>query len=176
MNKPGYRFHLVNIECMPGSANFNIIMELDESIQALLPYLASYLGRCTYRHGEEVINYMDRGHILAIYPERLTITDVRGTIEAESLCREYFQKITHVRSNCEDIEPVFEKRLTLTVLDILRALPKTNCGECGAITCTEFAAKVHRGNEAITRCAPLMVARRNHQELFHKLQSNGYDI
>jgi len=170
----GYRYQLVNIECLPGSANFNVIMELDESIQELLPYLASALKRCTYQHGTDVINSMDRGHIVAVYPDRLTITDVGGVDEAESLCREYFQKIADVKSNLASIEPTYEKRLTLTILDILRALPKTNCGQCGASTCTEFAAKVHREEEMISRCTPLLVDRRSHQELLRKLQSNGY--
>jgi ArsR family metal-binding transcriptional regulator len=174
--QPGYRYQLVNIECLPGSANFNVIMELDESIQELLPYLASALKRCTYKHGAEVINCMDRGHIVAIYPDRLTITDVGNPVEADSLCREYFQKIAEVRSNRASLEPTFEKRSTLTILDILRALPKTNCGECGASTCTEFAAKVHREEEAISRCPPLLADSHKHQELLHKLQSNGYQI
>lgn len=174
--RPGYRYQLVNIECLPGSANFNVIMELDESIQELLPYLASVLKRCTYTHGADVINCMDRGHIVAIYPDRLTITDVGDPVEAQSLCREYFQKIVDVKNNREHLDPLFEKRSTLTILDILRALPKTNCGQCGARTCTEFAAKVHLEEEAISRCVPLMVERHNHQDLLRKLQLNGYAI
>lgn len=173
---PGYRYQLVNIECLPGSANFNVIMELDESIQELLPYLASTLKRCTYQHGADVINCMDRGHIVAIYPDRLTITDVGGVVEAESLCREYLQKIADVKSNRASLKPTFEKRSTLTVLDILRALPKTNCGQCGASTCTEFAVRVHREEETISRCPPFMVDRHSHQELLRKLQANGYVI
>jgi len=161
---------------MPGSANYNVVMELDEPIQDLLPYLAAGLRGCTYKHGTDVINYMDRGHIVAIYPHHLTITDVKDSAEGESFCCEYFQKILHVKSNMENIEPTYDKRSTLTLLDILRTLPKTNCAECGSITCTEFAAKVYRSEENISKCGHLMIEKENHQEFFNKLQSNGYEI
>jgi len=172
--RTGYRFHLVNIECLPNSSNFNVLMDLDESIEELLPYLAAVLPGCTYVHGSGVINLMEQGHIVAIYPDRLTITDVQSHQGAEEFCRRYFSKIQHVRGNRTEIEPVFERRFSVGVLDILRALPKTNCGECGTATCMAFAARVFRREEIITRCAPLPRDNDRYLKLAHKLQANGY--
>jgi ArsR family metal-binding transcriptional regulator len=174
--RPGYSFRLVNIECLPGSTNFNVVMELEDSIKDLLPYLAAHLPGCTYTHGTDVINFMDHGHIVAIYPQHLTITDLKDQDQAESYCSEYYRNILHVRAHSSKIAPVFEKRPSLSVLDILRLLPKTNCRECGAVSCMAFAASVFRREELISKCTPLITDEPMHQQLMHKLKSNGYVI
>ncbi|NTW35914.1 MAG: hypothetical protein HGB17_07255, partial [Syntrophobacteraceae bacterium] len=40
----GYSFMLVNIDCLRDSTHFNIVMDLQVSIEALLPYLAARAG------------------------------------------------------------------------------------------------------------------------------------
>ncbi len=174
--RAGYQFRLVNIECLPNSDSYNVIMDLEESIEELLPYLAASFPGCTYTHGAGVINFMQRGHIVAIYPTYMTITDLKTHDEAEEYCRKYFGKIQEVKANSTDIQPVFDKRPSLSVLDILRALPKTNCGECGAPSCTAFAAGVFRREAIITACTPLTRQREKYQDLFQELQINGYQI
>ena len=151
-HRPGYSFRLVNIECMPHSDHFNVIMELHEPIGDLLPYCAAVLPNCTYVHGTGVANVMDEGHIVGLYADKITITDVSGPEEAAQWCERYFQKIQEIRRNRASITPVLHKRRTVTVLDIYRRLPQTNCGRCGVATCMAFAAKVFRGESSLSEC------------------------
>ena len=176
IKREGYQFRLVNIECLPNSPNFNVIMDLEESLEVLLPYLAACLPGCTYKHGTGVINVMQAGHIIAIYPTYITITDMRTHEEAEEYCRKCFHRIQEVKASASRIQPVFDKRPSLSVLDIVRALPKSNCGECGMASCTAFAAGVFRRESTITDCAPLMRQTDEYQDLFRELQLNGYEI
>ncbi len=176
VREQGYSFYLVNIVCLPGSVNFNVIMDLDESIEELLPYLAARFPACTYVHGGGAVNLMDSGHIVGIHPGRLTITDVSGMEEAADLCRSYFETILDVKRDRDRITPVYEKRLTLSVLDIVKALPRTNCGACGSPTCMAFAAGVLRRDASIAECGPLMDAPDRHAGLFQKLRVNGYPV
>ena len=92
-------------------------------------------------HGSGVINLMDAGHIVAIYTEQITLTDVRGAEEAAALCRSYYERILKVLARKDAITPLYEARLTLGVLDIYRMLPRTNCGICQLPTCMAFAAR-----------------------------------
>ncbi len=154
-NKPGYSYRLVNIECMPGSTHFNIVMELEQPIADLLPYLAAAIPACTYTHDSGVINVMDRGHIVGIYGDRVTITDVSGPEQAEALCRRWFDTIARVRADKDRITPVLERREKTTVLDIFRDLPGTNCGRCGLATCLAFAAAVFRRERSLEECPEL---------------------
>jgi len=84
--RKGYLFYLVNIDCLRTSTLFNVVMELEASIEDLLPYLAACLPGCNYVHGSDVVDLMDAGHIVGIYPSRITITGVEGEEEAERLC------------------------------------------------------------------------------------------
>ncbi len=175
IRRQGYSYTLVNIDCMPASSHFNVVMDLDEPVEELLPYLAATLPGCTYVHGSGVVNVMDAGHIVAIYPHRITITYVKGHEEAQSACESYYRTLVEVRDRRETITPILVKRLSLTVLEIFKALPKTSCGDCGSETCMAFAARVFRREASIGRCTPLMRERERHEPLFHQLQSNGYE-
>jgi ArsR family metal-binding transcriptional regulator len=172
----GYSFMLVNIDCLRDSTHFNIIMDLERSIEDLLPYLAARLPGCTYTHGTGVINLMDSGHIVGIYPRQVTITDVSGPEEARALCARYFSSIQEVESNRASITPVLRKRSTITVMDILRALPGTNCGLCESATCMAFAARVFRREVPIAVCEPVGRNPESYRSLLERLDENGYPV
>lgn len=174
--KQGYSFRLVNIDCLRTSTDFNVVMELEESIEDLLPYLARILPGCNYVHGSGVIDLMDAGHIVGIYPDRITITSVRIREEAALLCRIYFDKILQVRADRNSIQPVYAARPTLTLLDILRALPKTNCGACQSPTCIAFAARVFRREAPVSLCPSFLEQREKHTALLEKMASYGYPV
>lgn len=174
VQKEGYAYHLVNIDCMPLSEHFNIVMELDDSIEELLPYLAASLPGSTYIHGSGVINFMDEGHIVAIYPRRITITDVGSHEEAVRVCEDTRRRISEVKEQKSRIVPVYEQRPSLTVLEIFRSLPGTNCGRCNSPTCMAFAAKVFQRGDSIASCDPIRREREKYLHFLHKLQMNGY--
>jgi len=172
----GYSFRLINIDCIRDSTNFNIVMDLDRSVEDLLPYLAARLPGCTYTHGTGVINFMDAGHIVGIYPDRITVTDVSGIDEAGGLCAKYFGLIREVEANRSSIAPALRKRTTVSVMDILRALPGTNCGLCRYPTCMAFAACVFRREASIAECGPLSADLDGCRELLDQLRENGYPV
>lgn len=170
----GYSFYLLNIDCLPHSDHFNVIMEMEDSVEELLPYLAAELPGCTYVHGTGVVNLMDEGHIVAIYPKKITITDLGDLEEGAQICRKYFLRIGKVRAQKDTMAPVFHKLSSVTVLDIFRSLPRTNCGLCHCPTCMAFAAKVFQRGDVIASCDPLMSEKEKYQQLLHQLQANGY--
>lgn len=178
IQQPGYNFTLVNIDCLRSSTHFNVVMQLDESVEELLPFLAAILPGCTYVHGTGVINLMDGGHIVAIYPDRITMTDVVDLETATQLCRRYFDTIAQVRTNRGHIAPQYQRRLSITVLDILRHLPQTNCGRCKCPTCMAFAAGVFRREAFIGECTPLIedTGAEHFQKLIEQLRINGYAV
>jgi ArsR family metal-binding transcriptional regulator len=178
IQESGYRFTLVNIDCLRSSTHFNVVMEMDASIEALLPYLAAVLPGCTYVHGSGVINLMDDGHIVALYPNRITITDIADQDTAARLCGKYFEIIRRVRADGNKIVPQYHKQPSITLLDILRQLPRTNCGLCQSPTCMAFAARVFRRETSIHGCAPLVeqAASERVRTLLQLLEANGYEV
>jgi hypothetical protein len=51
--------------------------------------------------------------------------------------------------------------LALTIIDIYKALPRTNCGKCGLPACLAFAAKVMAEGEDIRKCPDLSAEAQN---------------
>ena len=45
-----------------------------------------------------------------------------------------------------------------TVMELLKTLPRTNCGECGQATCLAFATQVIKEGEDLSRCPYLSEA------------------
>lgn len=155
MRVQNYNFKLVNIECLPTSVNFNVLVELDTDIEDLLPYIAARLPGCTYIHGSKVVNYQQKYHIITFRPRELTITRVKGKDEARHLCKYYVDFINDTERLRPKIEPVYMKKVEIGPLDVFKFLPGTNCGECGYPTCLAFAAMVVKSEASVRRCVPL---------------------
>ncbi len=155
MGITNYKYKLVNIECLPASVYLNLIMEFDSDIEGLLPYVAARLPGCSYIHGTRVINYPEKYHIIVIKPGEITITRVKDDEEARKLCKYWKDFINETERMRDRIEPVYHRKVEIGPLDVFKALPGTNCKECGEPTCMAFAAKVLRREIGIEECKPL---------------------
>ncbi|MGB8991507.1 MAG: DUF3786 domain-containing protein [Desulfobaccales bacterium] len=48
--------------------------------------------------------------------------------------------------------------MAITVMEVLKILPRTNCGDCGQMTCLAFATRVIKEGEDLKQCPHLTVA------------------
>jgi Domain of unknown function (DUF3786)/Putative Fe-S cluster len=48
--------------------------------------------------------------------------------------------------------------MAITVMEVLKTLPRTNCGDCGQATCLAFATQVIKEGEDLAKCPHLTVA------------------
>ena len=171
-------FKLVNIECMPTSTKFNAIVDLEVDIEDLLPYLATVIRGCTYIHGMGELNYMDKGHIIAIKSGKITVTALADEAEARQVCEELRNTINQVDKQRESITPTLRKHARLDPLAVYRELPRTNCGECGEATCMAFAARVVSRELTANGCKILLEKEytRQRDRLYQMLEEAEYDL
>jgi ArsR family metal-binding transcriptional regulator len=170
--------NLVNIECMPTSTKFNAIIDLEVDISELLPYLATEIRGCTYFHGTNELNYMERGHIIAIRPNQITVTALQDEAEARQVCEELKRIINGVHERRDSITPTLRKQARVDPLTVYRELPQTNCGECGETTCMAFAARVVSREMVASHCGPLLLEeyQSNRERLWGLLKQAEYDV
>ena len=45
--------------------------------------------------------------------------------------------------------------MAITVMEVLKILPRTNCGDCGQMTCLAFATQVIKEGEDLKQCPHL---------------------
>ena len=169
---------LVNIECMPTSTKFNAIVDLEVDIGDLLPYLATVIRGCTYIHGTGELNYMDKGHIIAIRSRQITVTALADEVEARQVCEDLRNMINEVDTQRESITPTLRKHARLDPLTVYRELPQTNCGECGEATCMAFAARVVSRELTVNGCKILFENEYNGQRerLWQMLKEAEYEV
>ena len=169
---------LVNIECMPTSTKFNAIIDFEEDIGELLPFLATVIRGCTYVHGTGELNYMDEGHIIAIRPKQITVTALTSETEARQMCEDLKKMINEVYEQRDTITPTLRKQARLDPLSVYRELPQTDCGDCGEPTCMAFAAKVVIRELTANGCKILLEKEYNSQRerLWHMLEQAEYDL
>lgn len=63
--------------------------------------------------------------------------------------------------------------MAITVMDVLKSLPRTNCGDCGQPTCLAFATRVIKEGEDLTRCPHLTAAAAPLREAVRAQQAAG---
>jgi hypothetical protein len=63
--------------------------------------------------------------------------------------------------------------MPLTVLEIFKVLPRTNCGDCGVPTCLAFATRVIKEGEELGRCPYLSPAAQELDETVRLQQQAG---
>ncbi len=148
----GYSFRLVNISCLPSSTSLNALVELDQDISAVLPYLNALFEGGHYAHEEQIFDFMRDGHIVTLLPRQMKVTGVDDNREAREFLDWLKDEINRIWTARHEIEPLFEAKVRQSPLDVLRLLPRTNCGECGVPTCLAFAIQVIRGASAIDEC------------------------
>ncbi len=63
--------------------------------------------------------------------------------------------------------------MAITVMEVLKNLPRTNCGECGQATCLAFATQVIKEGEDLNKCPHLTVAQAELEQAVRAQQEAG---
>jgi hypothetical protein len=63
--------------------------------------------------------------------------------------------------------------MAITVMEVLKTLPRTNCGDCGQPTCLAFATQVIKEGEDLAKCPHLAVAHTGMQRAVRSQQEAG---
>ena len=95
------------------------------------------------------------GKLIAIHSRKICVNALSDQSEGEKIVEWLEQEINETWERRGEIEPRFESAPKPKVIEILRLLPKTNCGECGQPTCMVFATQVAEGGKDAEDCPPL---------------------
>lgn len=150
-----FKFHLINISCLPGSADRNAIVQLSDDVTPVFPFLNAVVRRCNYNHDAKILDFMYKGHIITIEPQQMKVTGVRDEAEAKQMIEYVIDLMNRTWDQRDTIEPIAEYVRPATPLDLLACLPKTNCGKCGDPTCLAFALKVINEQRSLQDCPEL---------------------
>lgn len=151
----GYRLEIFNNKCMPGAMTVNCFAHLDQDVSAVLPYLNSVLGGFEYVQEPPAVTFKTQGKLITVHASRIAVNALKDEAEARKIVDWLKREINETWENRSGISPRTKGAARPQIIEILKALPKTNCGQCGAPTCMVFAARVVEGVKGANDCPPL---------------------
>lgn len=139
--------------CKPGYQPYYAVARLHDDIGAVIPYLNSAFEGIGFIKDPPamMLQYKDARQI-AVNAREILISDIRDRQEVEDILSWLKDEINRIWENRDTITPRYETPRKPTVLEVLKKLPKTNCGKCGQPTCTVFAVKVISGSGNLADC------------------------
>jgi ArsR family metal-binding transcriptional regulator len=82
------------------------------------------------------------GRLITLHPRQIAINALEDEAQADKILQWLRKEINETWENRSRIEPSTRDAPRPQVLEILKRLPKSNCGACGQPTCMVFAALV----------------------------------
>ena len=144
---------LTTPDCSPGSAHYRVVLDLENDITEVLPYLNAEFEGAEYHHDSKILLWNKEDKKVAFRPFEIAVAPVENREEAERLAKDIVCTINDIWNRKDKIEPKFTgKKPPPKVLDIFKLLPRTNCRECGFLSCMAFATALQSDPSKISLC------------------------
>jgi ArsR family metal-binding transcriptional regulator len=148
-----FNMRLETPDCSPGSAHYLVVLDLEDDITEVLPYLNAELGGADYDHDTKILLWNKDDKKVAFRAFEIAAAPVENREEAERLAKNIVCTVNEIWNRRDKIEPKFAgKKPPPKVLDIFKLLPRTNCRECGFLSCMAFAAALRSDPSKIALC------------------------
>ena len=136
-----------------GSCFWGASFRLDGDVRVLFPYINAICGDARYALRPHCIQFDHEGVRCTLYPKDAVAAPFDDRDHAyrfiEGLIL-FLNDLSHRRAELTPNHAL--ARRTVSVLDILKSLPRSNCGACGYPTCMAFAAALNMAQAVPDDC------------------------
>ena len=150
-----YEIQLVEPGCAPGAGRWGAQVNLNNDISAVFPYLNAILNNAWYDHQNRVLIWGEQGQRYAFRPDQILVARVQDQRHARQIVRDITDKVNDIWQERDNITPCFTEKKLPSLIDIFKLLPRTNCKQCGYLTCMAYAADLRQGMVDLEECLPL---------------------
>ncbi len=152
--------------------------DIPKDIAEILPYLNAIMPKATYNDETKTLTFTEDGRIITIYPSKIEMGKIKGISDAICVLSWIKDIINKIYENRDSIEPSTERHVKINAVELYGYLPKTNCKECGELTCLSLAVKVLIDEQKIENCKPLNQPRFSEKRdfLWGVLGAMGYKL
>ncbi|TSA08338.1 MAG: hypothetical protein D4R73_08590 [Deltaproteobacteria bacterium] len=144
------------LPCIADETKIRAIVEFDDDLGEIMPYLNAVIPRGIYNHIERLLTFMEDGVMITLYPRQAAMAKARDEAHVKELMGRLRNLVNETYENRDAIEPSYEQRQKLKAVDIYKLLPGAihgrYCRQCGEATCLVFVAKLVSEEVNIARC------------------------
>lgn len=150
----GYKIQQTS-PCFSDGSRVRVVASLSRDISELFPYLNAVLrGDFDQERMLFTCSYGERPIVLQA--QQVTVGKTEDMAKAGEILDAVLAILNKVAAKRETIIPTTIPQLQLSPFDIYKYFPRTNCRECGELTCLAFAAGVIQGQHTLEQCPQLM--------------------
>ena len=124
----------------------------EEDMGPLFPYINAVAERAELYDRPPMVRFVFKGIYCAVYPHRCIASPMESQEHVRDFVDELVTYLTSILERKDEIVPRHTVFRPGAVPQILRLLPKTNCGDCGLKTCMTFAAMVAKQQVSPSQC------------------------
>ncbi|RJR35200.1 MAG: hypothetical protein C4567_14885 [Deltaproteobacteria bacterium] len=128
---------------------------LDQDVSALFPYLNAIFPGARFYDRPECVEFILEGFKCMLYPDEVIAAAFTGEDQALQFAQSLVDFLNDLKGKKEALTPDFKKFKPVSVIDIYKILPQTNCRECGFSACLAFAAALSKREATPDQCPGL---------------------
>jgi ArsR family metal-binding transcriptional regulator len=130
---------------------------LDQDISEVLPYVNTTLGGGDYVEDPPSLTLRVHGKLISLHAREIFVNALSDDAEADKILSWLKKEINEAWDTRSEIEPTFTPPPKPQMIEILKLLPRTNCGRCHEPTCMVFAVQAAQGIKGAEDCPELDV-------------------
>ncbi len=147
----GYRWEFIRPP-NPQAVHLRGVAHLDNDISAILPQLNTVLQGHQYFAQPPSLTLKYQGKLITLSSRQIAINILQDEEEAEQIIHWLLTVINQTWEQRQAIEPTYTVSHRADTVQILKLLPRTNCGHCGYPTCLALAVQINEGRQALAAC------------------------
>lgn len=144
-----YEIQVVEPGCTSGSGRWGVQVIPPGDISDVFPYLNAVFHNTSYDHENKNLIVREQRQVYAFRPDEIRIARADDTLQAAA---EIVERVNRIWQERDTITPNFTDKSPVSVIDIFKQLPRTNCRKCGFLTCMAFAAGLRQGTAELDGC------------------------
>jgi len=126
--------------------------KLDSDIKELFAYINAIVEGTKFYDNPEYVWFTLDGIQCTLYPREVIAAPFVEKKQALKFIRHLIDFLNDIYAKKRSIKPNHKRFRPLSVLDVYKLLPQTNCKECGFHTCMAFATALSQGKTHSRQC------------------------
>jgi len=126
--------------------------KLDNDVRQLFPYINATFQETKFYDQPEYVQFIMDGIHCTLYSNDVIAAPFTEQDQALKFVKRLIDFLNDLDVNKDSLKPNFKKYSPVSVFDIFKLLPQTNCKECGYPTCMAFAAAISKSETTPDKC------------------------
>ena len=125
---------------------------LDNDIEMLFPYINAEIKGCRFFDNPAHVQFILDDFQCTLYPKEVLAAPFMDQDQAEKFIDRLIEFINDLYLKKDSLTPDHKTFRPISVIDIYKLLPQTNCKECDFSTCLAFAAALSKKQTTPDQC------------------------